>query len=282
MLRTRWPYKIDFPALRQASRPQPLAIKPRVQFRLPAGFHYHRYPIELPNLPAALVGLRILHLTDTHLRSYWGPPYDRLLERVTAGPPDLILFTGDFIDNKCDHRPALPTVQRLVRGLVAVAPTCAILGNHDPEVLQPYVAELGVPFLTHRRVLFPIRGHHLELIGLPGTARQELDMDFVRSVPEPVAGTPRIILCHYPDLFPATLHLTPDLYLTGHTHGGQICLPNGNALISHDRMPKRFAKGLHRIGGAWYHASNGFGVTGLPFRFFCPPETTEFHLKHKI
>ena len=92
-------------------------------------------------------------------------------------------------------------------------------------------------------------------------------------------GVPRIILSHYPDLLGAALPLDPDLYLTGHTHGGQICWPNGWALLTHDRLPRRFCKGVHRIGPTWYSVSNGFGFTGISLRVFCPAEVTEFTLR---
>jgi hypothetical protein len=72
--------------------------------------------------------------------------------------------------------------------------------------------------------------------------------------------------------------LEPDIYLSGHTHGGQICLPNGVPLLSHDSMPSRFKKGIHRIEHTWFVVSNGFGFTGLPFRVFCPAEVCELTL----
>lgn len=279
VLRKTKPYKVGFAGLDEAKPASELVTTPLFQIHLPRGFRYRRYEIEVSGLPEPLSGLRILHLTDTHLKPRWGRPYDALLERLAASPPDLILFTGDFIDDKCDHRPTLPVMQRFVRGLVAAAPTYAILGNHDPDILQPYVAELGVTFVSHRRMVVPIRGGWVELIGFPGTMRHQLDRAFLHALPPREVGLPRIILSHYPDLFPAAFPLDPDLYLAGHTHGGQICLPTGEPIVTHDRMPKRFAKGLHQIGHTWYHVSHGFGFTGLPFRVFCPAEAVELVMK---
>ncbi len=270
---------ISFPSLLGSTPLLAPRATPPFQLLLPWGFLYHQLPLRICGLATALAGYRILHLSDLHLRRLWGQPYDRLIERIRANPPGLILFTGDFTDDKCDHRLSLPTVQRLFRALAEAAPVYAILGNHDPDVLAPYVAELGVTFITHRRVVVDVGSAQLELIGFPGTARQDLDREFCRELPPRRLGTPRIVLCHYPDLFPAALNLDPDLYLAGHTHGGQICLPTGRAIISHDRMPKRFAKGVHRVGATTYCVTNGFGFTGLPFRLFCPPETVEFTLE---
>ena len=89
---------------------------------------------------------------------------------------------------------------------------------------------------------------------------------------------PRIVLCHFPDLFPAARHLEPDLYLAGHTHGGQVCLPGGFPLLTHDRVPRRFCKGIHRIDKTWFIVSRGLGFSGPPIRLFCPAEAMELTL----
>jgi hypothetical protein len=241
-----------------------------------AAYRRSRLPIE--GLAKSLDGLRILHLSDLHLKPRWCRGYDELLGRVQADPPDLILFTGDFIDNKSDHRPTLPTLRRLIGGLAARHGIYAILGNHDPDVVRPYVVDLGVRVILYRRVIVPVGSGEVELIGMPGISRHDLGMDFIRALPPRSPGVPRIVLCHYPDLFCAVMGAEPDLFLAGHTHGGQICAPDGTAIMTHDVMPRRFCKGVHRIGSTWYAVSNGFGFTKFPVRLFCPTEAVEFVL----
>jgi hypothetical protein len=64
------------------------------------------------------------------------------------------------------------------------------------------------------------------------------------------------------------------MMLSGHTHGGQICLPGGHALIKVCDVPRRI------LAGAWHHrgmhgyTSVGTGSCGVPLRYFCPPEIT--------
>ncbi len=189
------------------------------------------------------------------------------------------MFTGDFINDKYDHRPSLPFVRRFIAGLVAKHGMFGILGNHDPDVLLAHVAAAGIRVVTDRQVIVPVRGGQVEIIGLPGPSRYDLDLGFVKALPPREMGRPRIVLCHYPDLFFATDQLDPDLYLAGHTHGGQICLPSGYPIITHDRMPRSLAKGIHRVNSTWYAVSNGLGFTGLPIRLFCPAEAVEFVLR---
>lgn len=275
----------DFTALRQAMRSPapPVEITssgpgPWLQYGVPSGFVWKKASLPIANLPPALAGLRLLHLSDLHLRAYWGQPYDELIERVRAAMPDLILITGDIIENKVDPRPALPFVRRLIPNLRSRLGIYAIQGNHDPDALMPHLPELGVHIVTHRRVELGDGDTRFELIGLTGHSPSELDMEFLRGLPERRIGMPRVVMCHYPDLFGEAQALEPDLYLTGHTHGGQICLPNGRPILTHDRMPRRFARGIHRIGRTWFVVSQGMGFSGPPIRLFCPAEVMEITL----
>jgi predicted MPP superfamily phosphohydrolase len=284
-MRRKKRHTIDFPALRAAARAKPRGRGtqrdrggPWLQWYTPNEFVSKRAHVAIGDLPVGLQGLRVLHLTDLHLGRRWGKAYDMLIGKVRDDPPDLILFTGDFVENRFDHRVGLPNVLRLFAGLKAKQGTYAILGNHDPDVMVPYLVEAGIRFVSDRRVLVPVAGGVVELIGFPGAARADLDRDFIRALPRREVGVPRIILSHYPDLFPAALELEPDLYLAGHTHGGQICLPNGWPPITHDRMPRRFCKGIHRIGRTWFAVNNGFGFTGVALRVFCSTEVVELVL----
>lgn len=284
-MRRKHRYSIDFPALREAAVAKPRGCGPQhdksgplVQWLMPNEYVAKKAHLSIAGLPATLRGIRLLHLTDLHLGRRWGKANDLLIARVCDNPPDLILFTGDFVENRFDHRVGLANTLRLFAALKANHGVYAITGNHDPDVMQPYLRDAGIHFVTHRRLLVEINGGLVELIGFPGQARQDLDRNFIDQIPPRKAGLPRIILSHYPDLFPAALPLDPDLYLTGHTHGGQICLPTGWPPLTHDRMPRQFAKGIHRFGRTWYVASNGFGFTGVALRLFCPTETIEIEL----
>ena len=72
--------------------------------------------------------------------------------------------------------------------------------------------------------------------------------------------------------------LRADFFLAGHTHGGQICLPGGRPIITHDGMPRGQCKGVFRMDGTWYVVSRGFGFAGIPVRVNCPPEVGEVEM----
>jgi uncharacterized protein len=88
----------------------------------------------------------------------------------------------------------------------------------------------------------------------------------------PTPGIPRIVVAHFPASFPKLQSLHPDVYLCGHTHGGQVCLPGGIVLVRHDPSPRKLCRGYHRIGTTHYIVNQGLGFSGLPVRAFCPPE----------
>jgi len=256
-------------------------IGPNVQFRTLAGYEWNRVELAIPHLPQELDGVRMIHLSDLHLRRRWPAELGEALDRINAVPPDLVLFTGDFVDNKKDHRPALPLVERLIKTLRPTTGIFACIGNHDGDMLAPRLMALGVRVLMNERIEMTVRHQPLELIGLAAADRIDLDERFIHAVPAKRPGVPRIVLCHYPDLLRIARPMHPDLYLAGHTHGGQICLPNERALMSHDTFPKRMCKGAHDFEGTCLVVSRGFGFTTIPLRVFCPAEVVEIELRMK-
>jgi uncharacterized protein len=255
---------------------------PMVQVRSARGFEWTRLTLEVAGLSPALDGLRFLHLTDLHCRAWWDPAYDDLITRVAAAKLDMVLFTGDFVDSKRNWRPQLPTARRLMAALTSRLGTFAILGNHDADLIRPAMGRGGIKFVDHHRLRLEAGEAGIELIGLPGVDREDLDMSWVGALGEKPAGWLRIAMCHFPNILPRVERIRPDVYLTGHTHGGQIVLPSGLPIIRHDSLPRHLCTGIHRAFGTVLVANRGFGFSSIyPFtsllavRIFCPAEVVE-------
>ena len=92
-----------------------------------------------------------------HARRQWDPALDELIARVAADPPDFIVYTGDFVDNKQKTRQSMPLVRRLVNSLKSRLGAAAILGNHDGDLLGPPLASLNLTLLDHRRRIAPLQ-----------------------------------------------------------------------------------------------------------------------------
>jgi len=113
------------------------------------------------------------------------------------------------------------------------------------------------------------------LIGVPGANRYDPVSEQRHDLRQANPAALRIALAHYPDTFNRTAPVKPHLFFAGHTHGGQICLPNGFPPLTHDSLPRKYAKGIHRIGDTWFIVTRGLGYTNIPVRIFCPSEIIE-------
>src|SRR5688572_13155632 len=123
---------------------------PLVQWRGPRSFEWRRVTLPIDDLAQELDGLRILHLSDFHTRHYWPPVYDILLAQIQANPPDLICFTGDFVESRRNHMPAVPHVKRLVAGFRARLGCFGTLGNHDLYHFAPQLDGTNVTLLDRK------------------------------------------------------------------------------------------------------------------------------------
>lgn len=249
-----------------------------IQFGMLPDFSVYEIDLPIANLPAELVGLRILHLSDAHFGPRWCDGYDTLLASIAELNADLIAFTGDWVEDKYDFRLGLPTAQRFARGLVSKFGTYSCLGNHDGDLIAPYLLDAGVKLLVgeSRRIL---GGEGtIEIIGLPGVSRTDASPTMIESFGPRPPDTLRLVLTHFPDHMPRLSPLEAHLVLAGHTHGGQIRLPSGTPIFTHDSLPRSQAGGLHRFNETWLHASRGFGCSAINVRLFCPSEITLIRL----
>jgi predicted MPP superfamily phosphohydrolase len=89
----------------------------------------------------------------------------------------------------------------------------------------------------------------------------------------------KIMVCHSPEKYKEVADQGYGLYLAGHTHGGQICLPGGIALVSSATVPRRMIRGPWRYGHMTGYTSKGIGASGVMARFCCAPEITLITLK---
>ena len=255
---------------------------PAIQWRGPSQFVWKRATLPIPGLPPGLHGLRILHLSDFHTRRYWASAYDALLACIAADPPDLILFTGDFVESRRNPVPAVPHVKRLAEGFTARLGCYGTLGNHDMYHFAPYLQGTNVHLLEGARHVLHVDGDAVELIGFPGVDRMDLTDEFLRTLPvERPERALRVVMSHFPDHLPRAEFLQPDLFLTGHTHGGQVCLPGGVPIITHCHLPRRLCRGIHRVGPTWFVLNHGLGFSGLPLRVLCPSEVVELRLERE-
>jgi uncharacterized protein len=217
--------------------------------------------------PAAGVEpVRIAVISDLHAES-WRRPWAGLAEKVNALRPDLVLFLGDTLN----HPNALPVVHRALGAMHAPHGKLAVRGNWDVWYWArlDLLGRTGFEWLRGERRL-RIRGQDLRLVGMPYR-----DADGVREaerlLAEPGPGW-QLFIYHTPDLI-ERVPPTTDLYLAGHTHGGQISIPFFGALVTLSRYGKRFERGLYQVGSTRLYVHPGIGVEPIiPLRLGVRPE----------
>ncbi len=227
--------------------------------------------IRHPRLPRALHGLRLLHLSDLHLDL--DPVIaETIIARVAGLDYDVAVLTGDFRNTTdADHGPSVRQTRRILSAFTA--PLYAILGNHDFVEIVPPLERSGLRFLLNEVVEIRFNGADLHLAGVDDPHFYKThDLAGVRdAIPDEAFS---VLLCHSPEAYPEAAAHGFDVMLSGHTHGGQICLPGGYALVKVCDVPRAMLSGAWACRGMLGYTSVGTGSCGVPLRFFCPPEIT--------
>jgi uncharacterized protein len=235
--------------------------------------------VRIDDLPEGLNGYRLLQLSDLHLDLDPGltPVLLKLLDGLDY---DLAVLTGDY--RNCTRKDFRPSVEETSRVLeVLRQPVYGILGNHDFLEKAPVLEASGMRLLLNESVLLTHRGADLFLAGID-------DPHFYRThdIGRASRGRPAkaiaVLLSHSPETYREAEAAGFHLMLAGHTHGGQICLPGGIPIVRTGNCPSGMQSGAWRYRSLQGYTSRGTGSTGVPVRFFCPPEITLHTLRPSI
>lgn len=235
--------------------------------------------VPLPNLPAAFAGLRIAHLTDLH---YGGRMplrrIKRIVERTNELGCDVIVATGDYVNGSESVR-KIDEVWSALAKLRAPLGVHAVLGNHDHWAdggrSRQQLAETGQNL--HNTTAALVRGkRRIHLVGAGDLWTDPTDLDpLLDALPE---SDCRIVLAHNPDSADADFRGRVDLFVCGHTHGGQVRIPFVGAPV----LPvgnREYSSGLKASPrGTPVFISRGIGWAILPVRLNCPPEIAVLEL----
>ena len=247
-----------------------------VSLPLMTRFRIREMTVVLQDLPVELDGLRIAHIADTHVGKFTkGKVLDELVAATNRLEADLVLFTGDLIDNTIHD---LPDAVRMLQGIEQ--PLFAVEGNHDlfddPEWFRRGVLEGGIALLRNQAVTIQIRGVAVQILGVIwNRSEQEMakDIDAMAMLRDPDAFP--ILLAHHPHVFDRAVEHGFPLTLAGHTHGGQFML---NREIGAGPAMFRYWSGLYQQGKQALVVSNGAG-NWFPLRVNSPAEIVHLTLR---
>lgn len=245
-----------------------------------------RQTLQSPHFSAASPPLRLLHLSDLHLERLTRREA-HLLTLVKQAQPDLIVITGDYLNlSYVDDPTARAEARRVLTELEAPLGVYATLGSPpvDPRETTPALFnDLNIRLLRDEVAVLNLPdGRTLSLLGLDCDHDLAVDAQIFRAM---IQLTPpnslRVLLYHSPELMPVVRDYPVDLYLCGHTHGGQVRLPLYGAILTSSALGKRYEMGAYVEQGTTLYISRGIGLEGLSaprLRLLCPPEISLFTL----
>ncbi len=232
--------------------------------------------VTLRGLPPAFEGFRLLQLSDLHCDL--DPALMGVVEHAIRDVAcDAAVLTGDYHDRiGASGKTSLALMERIIPRLPQ--PRFCIFGNHDFLCRLPVYENAGLRVLLNENAAIERGRDRLHLCGIDDP-RFFRTHDLVRARSGIPPGSATILLSHSPEVAAQAASLGYSLMLSGHTHGGQLCLPGGFALLRNAPVAARFLAGPWSEGGMPGYTSRGTGACGIAARLFCPPEIT-LHTLH--
>jgi len=242
--------------------------------------------IESKSVSNELDGFKIVQFSDTHLGSdYSLTQLQGLVENINDQNPDLIVFTGDLIDNSAIYKEK-NEISPILMQLKATYGKYAIYGNHDvggagKTVYSQVLTNAEFTILENASKTIQLKdGHEFSIIGLD---------DYLLGKPNPKNAFKKInknafsiLLVHEPDIANRLNEYPIDVQLSGHSHGGQVKLPFHKAIYT-PPLATKYTEGLYEIKKSLkpmkLYVNRGIGTTRLPVRFFSQPELSVFTLR---
>lgn len=245
----------------------------------PAWLDVVRLDLHLRNLPDAFDGFTIAQISDLHFGPYIQPSHiDPVVDAVLALNADAVVITGDLVSRVTHDEPDM-IVQTLSR-LRPPQGLFAVLGNHDwwtdANVVTEALRRAGVIVLRNQNQTWRRGAQTMYLVGIDDVYCGINDREAALAGIPPTGAV--VVLVHEPD-YADFVARDPRviLQLSGHSHGGQVCIPFVGGLI-YPPWGRKYPSGLYRIDDLTLYTNRGIGMLGLPIRFACRPEVTLFTL----
>jgi predicted MPP superfamily phosphohydrolase len=224
-----------------------------------------------PQLPKAFDGFTILQISDLHVEQSEAAMM-RVIQIIETLRYDICILTGDYRAKTWGpYDESLAGVARVCAALEG--PVYGVLGNHDTIRMVPGLEEMGIRMLLNEAEAIERDGEHIHLAGIDDAHFYRMD-----NIEKAAENIPHeefsILVTHTPEIYRQATHADFDVLLSGHTHGGQICLPGGTPITLSAVLPRALGSGPWRHHGMIGYTSVGAGSSVVPVRFNCPPEIT--------
>jgi uncharacterized protein len=227
-------------------------------------------------LPNRFEGFTLLHISDLHVDISEGA-MRRLAELLPEMRYDVCVLTGDY------RGPTFGPFDAALEGLAVLRsrlhdPIYGVLGNHDTIRMVPGLEEMGIRMLLNECERIGLGDQCIYLAGIDDAHYYRVDNIEKAAEQIPQDGF-AILLSHTPEVYRQAAHAGFDLLLSGHTHGGQICLPGSIPITLSAALPRGMGSGAWTYQDMAGYTSTGAGTAIVAVRLNCPPEITLHHLR---
>lgn len=227
--------------------------------------------IRLLNLHEDFEGFTILHLSDLHVDMDEQATLS-LIQKIREVDYDICVMTGDYRARTYGDIDASIAAMHKVR-VHLKQEVYAVLGNHDSILMVPALEEMGIKLLLNESMLITKGKGEIYLAGVDDA--HYFEADDVSKAGNGISPTiPSILLSHTPAIYQQAADVGFDVIFSGHTHGGQICLPGGIPITLDSDCPRFVGKGAWRHNNMQGYTSVGAGTSVVNVRINCPPEIT--------
>jgi predicted MPP superfamily phosphohydrolase len=229
-------------------------------------------------LPGRFDGFTLLHISDLHVDMSEGAM--RRLAELLLLPElryDVCVLTGDY------RGPTFGPFEAALDGLATLrsrlhTPIYGVLGNHDTIRMVPGLEEMGIKMLLNECETINLGHQRIYLAGIDDAHYFRVDNIEKAASQIPQDGF-SVLLSHTPEIYRQAAHAGFSLLLSGHTHGGQICLPGSVPITLSAVLPRRMGSGAWMYHGMAGYTSAGVGTAIVAARINCLPEITLHHLR---
>lgn len=221
--------------------------------------------------------LKVVHITDLHIRKF-GIFERYVLKSINRISPDLVLLTGDFIEDNS----ATIHLLEFLNGLRSRYGIYGVLGNRDYEASENieefvrYIKRSNLLLLIDESYRFETEHNIINIIGTNDSASLRAN---VKKAMKDVHNGYKIMLSHSPDILWFLKEYKFDLILVGHTHGAQVNLPVIKNWILNSIISRKLTRGWFSTKNGKIYVNRGIGTSRIQIRVFSPPEIALFILK---
>ena len=225
----------------------------------------------IPGLAKSFQGFTLLHLSDLHIDMY-DKASEALRDTIASLEYDICVMTGDY------RAQTYGETEQSMRGMqqvteVLTKPVYAVLGNHDSITMVPPMESFGIQMLLNELVSIERGNEKIYLCGVDDA--HYFRVENISKTAEPIVDDSlSIMLSHTPEIYRQVAHAGFHIMLSGHTHGGQICLPGGIAVTLDAKCPRYVGKGYWQYKDMLGYTSVGSGTSIVNVRYNCLPEVT--------